>query len=66
MQERENVMDEKLEKLKDFIARLRRRSDEAYRGQRGYPECWSDQIDYDEVDDWADELENLFSLKDED
>lgn len=59
-------MDEKLKKLKDFIARLRHAADEAYRGQMGYPECWSNQINYDEVDDWADELENLFGLKDED
>ena len=40
-----------------IITEMRHRSQEAYEGQSGYPECWRNQIEHDEVDDWIDRIE---------
>lgn len=50
-------MSAKTETLAAIITEMRRRSQEAYEGQTGYPECWRNQIDYDEIDDWIDRIE---------
>lgn len=46
-------------KLLELAAKMKRRSDEAYKGQTGWIECWGNQIEYDEPYDWAVEIEKL-------
>lgn len=43
-------------KISEVISHMYIRSRQAYEGQTGYPECWRDQLEPDEVDDWADTL----------
>lgn len=49
---------EHTEPLAAIIAEMRRRSDEAYKGQfDNHVDCVRDQIELDEIDDWSDRIE---------
>lgn len=48
---------EKHETIADIVAEMRKRAEEVYAGQDGYPESWKDQMDYGEIYDIADRIE---------
>ena len=48
---------EKHETIADIVAKMRKRAEEVYAGQDGYPESWKDQMDYGEIYELADRIE---------
>lgn len=48
---------EKHETIADIVANMRKRAEEVYAGQAGYPESWKDQMDYGEIYELADRIE---------
>ena len=49
---------EKHETIADIVAEMRKRAEEVYAGQAGYPESWKDQMDYGEIYELADRIES--------
>lgn len=49
---------EKHETIADIVANMRKRAEEVYAGQAGYPESWKDQMDYGEIYELADRIES--------
>lgn len=45
------------ETIADIVAEMRKRAEEVYAGQDGYPESWKDQMDYGEIYELADRIE---------
>ena len=52
------MSDEKHETIADIVAEMRKRAEEVYVGQDGYPESWKDQMDYGEIYELADRIED--------
>ena len=51
------MSDERQETVEDIVAEMRKRAEEVYEGQAGYPESWKDQMNRDEICDIADRIE---------
>ena len=45
------------ETIADIATEMRKRAEEVYVGQSGYPESWKDQMDYGEIYELADRIE---------
>ena len=45
------------ETIADIVTEMRKRAEEVYVGQSGYPESWKDQMDYGEIYELADRIE---------
>ena len=45
------------ETISDIVTEMRKRAEEVYAGQDGYPESWKDQMDYGEIYELADRIE---------
>lgn len=45
------------ETIADIVTEMRKRAEEVYAGQDGYPESWKDQMDYGEIYELADRIE---------
>ena len=45
------------ETIDDIVTEMRKRAEEVYVGQSGYPESWKDQMDYGEIYELADRIE---------
>ena len=45
------------ETIADIVTEMRKRAEEVYSGQDGYPESWKDQMDYGEIYELADRIE---------
>ena len=45
------------ETIADIVTEMRKRAEEVYVGQDGYPESWKDQMDYGEIYELADRIE---------
>ena len=45
------------ETIADIVTEMRKRAEEVYAGQSGYPESWKNQMDYGEIYDIADRIE---------
>ena len=45
------------ETIADIAAEMRKRAEEVYAGQDGYPESWKNQMDYSEIYELADRIE---------
>ena len=45
------------ETFEDIVREMRKRSEEVYAGQAGYPESWKDQMNDDEIREIADRIE---------
>ena len=45
------------ESILDIVSEMRKRAEEVYAGQDGYPESWKDQMDYGEIYELADRIE---------
>ena len=45
------------ETIEDIVTEMRKRAEEVYVGQSGYPESWKDQMDYGEIYELADRIE---------
>ena len=54
-------IDERQETVDAVTSEIRRRAKAAYDGQCGWPECWHDQIEPDEADEWADRIDAAVS-----
>ena len=52
------MRDEKHETIADIVTEMRKRAEEVYAGQDGYPESWKDQMDYGEIYELADRIES--------
>ena len=50
-------MERNHESISDIVTEMRKRDEEVYVGQSGYPESWKDQMDYDEIYELADRIE---------
>ena len=46
------------ETIADIVTEMRKRAEEVYVGQDGYPESWKDQMDYGEIYELADRIES--------
>ena len=46
------------ETISDIVTEMRKRAEEVYAGQDGYPESWKDQMDYGEIYELADRIED--------
>ena len=46
------------ETIADIVTEMRKRAEEVYAGQDGYPESWKDQMDYGEIYELADRIED--------
>ena len=46
------------ETIEDIVTEMRKRAEEVYAGQSGYPESWKDQMDYGEIYELADRIES--------
>ena len=51
---------EKHETIADIVTEMRKRAEEVYAGQDGYPESWKDQMDYGEIYELADRIEAAY------
>ena len=51
------MSNEKHETVADIVAEMRKRAEEVYAGQAGYPESWKDQMNDDEIREIADRIE---------
>ena len=51
------MSDERHETVADIVTEMRKRAEEVYVGQSGYPESWKDQMDYGEIYELADRIE---------
>ena len=51
------MSDEKHETIADIVTEMRKRAEEVYAGQDGYPESWKNQMDYGEIYELADRIE---------
>ena len=51
------MSDEKNETISDIVTEIRKRAEEVYSGQDGYPESWKNQMDYGEIYELADRIE---------
>ena len=51
------MSDEKQETIADIVREMRKRAEEVYAGQAGYPESWKDQMNDDEIREIADRIE---------
>ena len=51
------MSNERQETIADIVAEMRKRAEEVYEGQAGYPESWKDQMNRDEICDIADRIE---------
>lgn len=45
------------ESILDIVREMRKRAEEVYAGQAGYPEGWKDQMNDDEIREIADRIE---------
>ena len=45
------------ETIADIVTEMRKRAEEVYVGQDGYPESWKDQMDYGEIYELSDRIE---------
>ena len=45
------------ETVEDIVREMRKRAEEVYAGQAGYPESWKDQMNDDEIREIADRIE---------
>ena len=45
------------ETIADIVTEMRKRAEEVYAGQDGYPESWKNQMDYGEIYELADRIE---------
>ena len=45
------------ETIADIVREMRKRAEEVYEGQAGYPESWKDQMNDDEIREIADRIE---------
>ena len=52
------MSDEKHETISDIVTEMRKRAEEVYAGQDGYPESWKNQMDYGEIYELADRIES--------
>ena len=52
------MSDEKNETISDIVTEMRKRAEEVYAGQDGYPESWKNQMDYGEIYELADRIED--------
>lgn len=46
------------ETISDILTEMRKRAEEVYAGQDGYPGSWKDQMDYGEIYELADRIES--------
>ena len=51
------MSNEKHETIADIVTEMRKRAEEVYVGQSGYPESWKNQMDYGEIYELADRIE---------
>ena len=51
------MSEEKQETIADIVTEMRKRAEEVYVGQSGYPESWKNQMDYGEIYELADRIE---------
>ena len=51
------MSDERHETIADIVAEMRKRAEEVYAGQAGYPESWQDQMNDDEIREIAARIE---------
>ena len=51
------MSNENHETIADIVTEMRKRAEEVYAGQDGYPESWKDQMDYGEIYELADRIE---------
>ena len=51
------------ETIADIVTEMRKRAEEVYAGQDGYPESWKDQMDYGEIYELADRIEAAHKLE---
>ena len=48
------------ESILDIVREMRKRAEEVYAGQAGYPESWKDQMNDDEIREIADRIEAAY------
>lgn len=53
------------ETVSDIVTEMRKRAEEVYAGQDGYPESWKDQMDYGEIYELADRIEAAYKREHE-
>lgn len=51
------MSNQRQETIADIVTEMRKRAEEVYVGQSGYPESWKDQMDYGEIYELADRIE---------
>ena len=51
------MSNQRQETIDDIVTEMRKRAEEVYVGQSGYPESWKDQMDYGEIYELADRIE---------
>lgn len=51
------MSNENQETIADIVREMRKRAEEVYAGQAGYPESWKDQMNDDEIREIADRIE---------
>ena len=51
------MSDEKHETIANIVSEMRKRAEEVYAGQDGYPESWKNQMDYSEIYELSDRIE---------
>ena len=52
------MRNQRQETIEDIVTEMRKRAEEVYVGQSGYPESWKDQMDYGEIYELADRIED--------
>ena len=54
------MSNENQETIEDIVSEMRKRAQEVYEGQSGYPENWEDQMNDDEIREIADRIEAAY------
>ena len=55
-------MERNHESISDIVTEMRKRAEEVYVVQSGYPESWKDQMDYDEIYELVDRIESAHKI----
>ena len=59
------MSNERQETIADIVAEMRKRAEEVYAGQAGYPESWKDQMNDDEIREISDRIEAAWKRESE-